>query len=84
MAGYYSLTFLFHVLSHANDYSKLLLTIFIRSFFVTFPPNELIYHPQYIDDWYLCEHISTYSFVLIILKLCMSCLLGMRMCMVWK
>ena len=44
--------------------------------------NLVIFHPDYIDrEGISCERNSSYSFVPIVLKLCMCFLHGMRMCM---
>ena len=43
--------------------------------------NLVIFHTDYIDRGYPCERNSSYSFVPIVLKLCMWFSHGMRMCM---
>ena len=43
--------------------------------------NLVIFHPDYIGRGYSCERNSSYSFVPIVLKLCMCFSYGMRMCM---
>ena len=43
--------------------------------------NLVIFHPDYIDRRYSCERNSSYSFVPIVLKLCMCFSHGMKMCM---
>ena len=43
--------------------------------------NLVIFNPQYIDNGTSCERNSSYSFVPIVLKLCICFLHGMSMCM---
>ena len=43
--------------------------------------NSVIFHPDYTDRGYTCERNSSYSFVPIVLKLCMCFPHGTRMCM---
>ena len=45
------------------------------------PSAEFLFHLNMLTVGTSCECNSSYSFILIILKLCMCFLLGMRMCM---